>query len=180
MKIIISEEQFDKYQQKMLEAINKYGFSDAVNMLGINALRLAKLTNIPIKGDTFFKKNEVVVGQLLKDLVNLDDVYNECELDYDYSEGTIAWRCNFDDKYYTNTYATPYYTNNDSTPIETIGFMVDENDYFDINGYLKEMKSPTEFNNVDELISWFENEYKPMVYKTIKIHLKQFKEKYNL
>jgi hypothetical protein len=58
--------------------------------------------------------------------------------------------------------------------------MVDENDYFDIDGYIKKMESPTEFKNIDELIRWFENEYKPTVYKTIKIHLKFFKEKYNL
>jgi hypothetical protein len=180
MKIIISEEQFDKHKQKMLDSVNKFGFLETVDMLGINRMRLAQIINFPIKGDTFFKHNEIMVGQLLKDLVELDDVYNGCELDYIDGEGTIAWRCNFDNKYYTNTYATPYYTNNDSTPIETIGFMVDENDYFDIDGYIKKMESPTEFKNIDELIRWFENEYKPTVYKTIKIHLKFFKEKYNL
>ena len=82
MKIIITEEQFDKYQQKMLDSVNKYGFLETVKMLGINRMRLAQLTNIPIKGDTFFDKNEVVVGQLLKDLVAIDKVYNECNLIY--------------------------------------------------------------------------------------------------
>jgi rRNA-processing protein FCF1 len=46
------------------------------------------------------------------------------------------------------------------------------------NEYSTGIHSPSEFKNVDELISWFENEYKPVVYKAIKRHLKEFKEKY--
>ena len=188
MRIIISEEQFDKYQQKMLDAINKYGFSDAVNILGINSMRLAQLTNIPIKGDTFFKHNEIVVGQLLKDLVELDDVYNECDLFYDTMSRTISWSCNFNDGNQiinTLTYATPYYNDNDMTPVETNEFVVmkdgETEDYGSMsNSYWTSILSPIEFNNVGELISWFENEYKPVVYKAIKRHLKEFKGEYNL
>jgi len=194
MKIIITEEQFDKYQQKMLDTINKYGFLETVNMLGINRMRLAQLTNIPIKGDTFFDKNEVVVGQLLKDLVNLDDVYNECDLFYHSMSKTISWSCTFDDGEQlinTLTYATPYYNDNDMTPVETKKFVVmkdgekEENrsmsEYGDMsNNYWTIIHSPTEFKNINELISWFENEYKPIVYKAIKRHLKHFKEEYNL
>jgi hypothetical protein len=188
MKIIISEEQFDKYQQKMLDSINKYGFLETVNMLGINRLKLTQLTNIPIKGDTFFDKNEVVVGQLLKDLVNLDDVYNECDLIYDTMSRSIHWVCRFDEGNQiikTLTYSSPYYNDNDMTPIDTDEFEVikdGESEVYDrmSNGYSTGIHSPTEFNNVDELISWFENEYKPITYRAIKRHLKHFKEEYNL
>ena len=186
MKIIITKEQFDKYQQKMLDSVNKYGFLETVNMLGINRMRLAQLTNIPIKGDTFFDKNEVVVGQLLKDLVNLDDVYNECDLIYDSMSRTIHWNCTFNDGEQiinTLTYATPYYDDNNMTPVDTDEFEVikdgESEDYGGMsNEYSTVIDSPTKFNNVDELISWFENEYKPVVYKAIKRHLKQFKEEY--
>lgn len=188
MRIIITEEQFDKYQQKMIDAVNKFGFLETVDMLGINRLRLAQLTNIPIKGDTFFKKNEVVVGQLLKDLVNLDDVYNECDLIYDSMSRSIHWVCRFDEPNQiikTLTYATPYYNDNDMTPVETNEFEVikdgESEEYGSMsNDYWTSILSPTEFNNVDELISWFENEYKPVTYRAIKRHLKQFKEEYNL
>ena len=189
MKIIISEEQFDKYQQKMLDAINKYGFLETANMLGLSRMRLAQLTNIPIKGDTFFNHNEVVVGQLLKDLVNLDDVYNECDLIYDSMSGIIDWNCRFDNGeqiIYSLSYATPYYNHNNMTPIESDSFEVFKNggqktyDMRRSSEYSTSIHSPTEFKNVDELISWFENEYKPVVYKTIKRYLKQFKKEYKL
>jgi len=188
MKIIITEEQFDKYQQKMLDSINKYGFLETAKMLGINRMRLAQLTNIPIKGDTFFDKNEVVVGQLLKDLVAIDKVYNECNLIYEPLEGIVSWVCRFDDGNQiikTLTYATPYYTDNDMTNVETNEFEVikdgEKEEYGSMsNDYWTSILSPTEFNNVDELISWFENEYKPITYRAIKRHLKQFKEEYKL
>jgi hypothetical protein len=186
MKIIITEEQFDKYQQKMIDAVNKFGFLETANMLGLGRMRLAQLTSIPIKGDTFFNKNEVVVGQLLKDLVNIDDVYNECDLIYESMSRSIHWVCRFDDGNQiikTLTYATPYYNDNDMTPVETNEFEVmkdgETEEYGSMsNEYSTGIHSPTEFNNVDELISWFENEYKPVVYKAIKRHLKQFKEEY--
>jgi hypothetical protein len=111
----------------MLDSVNKYGFLETVNMLGINRMRLAQLTNIPIKGDTFFDKNEVVVGQLLKDLVNLDDVYNECDLIYDTMSRTIHWVCKFEEGNQiikTLTYSSPYWESNDMTPVETNEFEV--------------------------------------------------------
>jgi hypothetical protein len=69
------------------------------------------------------------------------------------------------------------------TPIDTDEFEVikdgESEDYGGMsNEYSTVIDSPTKFNNVDELISWFENEYKPVVYKAIKRHLKQFKEEY--
>ena len=186
MKIIITEEQFDKYQQKMLDSVNKYGFLETAKMLGINRMKLAQLTNIPIMGDTFFKKNEVIVGQLLNDLVNLDNVYKECELIYGSFSKTIHWNCTFNDgeqTINTLTYATPYYNDSDMTPVDTDEFEVikdgESEDYGGMsNEYSTGIHSPTEFKNVDELISWFENEYKPMVYRAIKRHLNQFKEEY--
>jgi len=111
MKIIITEEQFDKYQQKMIDAVKKFGFLETSNMLGVGRLRLAQLTNLPIKGDTFFDKGEVVVGQLLNDLVAMDNVYNECVLDWDSMGKIFIWKCSFDDGdqiIKTITYATPY------------------------------------------------------------------------
>jgi hypothetical protein len=71
------------------------------------------------------------------------------------------------------------------TPVETNEFEVikdeEKEEYGSMsNDYWTSILSPTEFNNIDELISWFENEYKPITYRAIKRHLKQFKEEYNL
>ena len=186
MKIIISENQLKKNPKAIKALVDEVGLDAAIDMLGLSRMRLAQLTNIPIKGDTFFDKNEVVVGQLLKDLVAIDDVYNECDLIYDTMSRSIHWVCRFDEANQiikTLTYATPYYNDNDMTPVETNEFEVikdgESEEYGNMsNEYWTSILSPTEFNNVDELISWFENEYKPVVYKAIKRHLKEFKEEY--
>jgi hypothetical protein len=186
MKIIIKEEQLKKNPKAIKALVDEVGLDAAIDMLGLSRMRLAQLTNIPIKGDTFFDKNEVVVGQLLKDLVAIDNVYNECDLIYDTMSRSIHWVCRFDEanqKIKTLTYATPYYNDNDMTPVETNEFEVikdgESEDYGGMsNEYSTVIDSPTKFNNVDELISWFENEYKPVVYKAIKRHLKEFKEEY--
>jgi hypothetical protein len=186
MKVIISENQLKKNPKAIKALVDEVGLDVAADMLGLSRMRLAQLTNIPIKGDTFFDKNEVVVGQLLKDLVNLDDVYNECDLIYDSMSRTIHWNCTFNDGEQiinTLTYATPYYDDYNMTPIDTDEFEVikdgESEDYGGMsNEYSTSIHSPTEFKNADELISWFENEYKPITYRAIKRHLKQFKEEY--
>ena len=184
MKVIITE----THQQKMIDAVKKFGFLETVKMLGIGRLRLAQLTNLPIKGDTFFHKDEVLAGHLLKDLVDIDDVYNECDLIWDSMSRTLHWVCRFDDGdqiINTLTYATPYYNDNDMTHIETDNFEVikdgEKEEYGRMsNNYLGTINSPTMFENAGELINLFEDEYKPLTYMTIKRHLKQFKEDYNL
>jgi hypothetical protein len=42
--------------------------------------------------------------------------------------------------------------------------------------YSDKLKSPTEFENVDKLIDWFNNVYKPETYKIIKEHVKKFRK----
>jgi hypothetical protein len=186
MKVIISENQLKKNPKAIKALVDEVGLDAAIDMLGLSRMRLAQLTNIPIKGDTFFDKNEVVVGQLLKDLVAIDDVYNECDLIYDTMSRSIHWVCRFDEanqKIKTLTYATPYYNDNDMTPVETNEFEVikdgESEEYGNMsNEYWTSILSPTEFENVNALIKWFEEDYKLVVYKAIKRHLKEFKEKY--
>jgi hypothetical protein len=188
MKIIITESQKNNVKKGLLELINLYGFKSVAESQGMSKLQLAKMVDLPIKGDTFFDKNEVVVGQLLKDLVNLDDVYNECDLIYDFMSGTIHWNCTFNDGEQiinTLTYATPYYNDNNMTPVDTDEFEVIKDGESETYGgmsneYSTGIHSPTEFENVNVLIKWFEDDYKPVVYKAIKRHLKEFKEEYNL
>ena len=94
MKIIITENQMDKFIQKMKMSIKKYGFVDTANMLGIDKLKLAELSGLPIKGDTFHSENEIVVGDLLRDLVNQNKEYKNCTLHYSGLEGVVLWDCN--------------------------------------------------------------------------------------
>jgi hypothetical protein len=177
----------DKFKQKMIDTINKFGFLETVKLLSINRLRILQITKLPIKGDTFYNVNEIVVGQLLKDLVELDKIYNECDLVFDSVTKSVSWYCRFDDGkqvIHTLTYATPYWSSKDTTPIATSDFRVIEDgekeDYEKMSNYNTSILSPIEFKDVDELVNWFNNEYKPIVYKTIKTHIKKFKKLYNI
>jgi hypothetical protein len=184
MKIIITEGQFDKFKEKMIKSVKQFGFRDTVKMLGINKLKLAEITNLPIKGDTFHNDDEIVVGELLGDLVNKNNKYKNCELTHSYA-GTIDWTCRFkDDKNYYDieSYATPYWDSNDKTLLDIVNITItpiglpedkDENDV--VGDYFMETESPEVFENVDELEEWFEDEYKPWVYNQIVSVLEKYK-----
>ena len=46
MKIIITEEQFDKFTTKIRQLIDNQGFIEASEMMGINKLKLAEMTKL--------------------------------------------------------------------------------------------------------------------------------------
>jgi len=173
--------------EELRELVNEYGFYDIAESQGMSKLKLAKMVELPIKSHSN-NDNEIFVRQLLKELVEIDDVYNECDLIYDSFSGTINWSCRFDDGNQiinTLTYATPYFNEDDTgrTPVETDEFEVIKDDekeeYGTMSGiYFNTIHSPSEFKNVDKLIHWFENDYKLDVYNKIKIHLEDFKERY--
>ena len=173
--------------EELRELVNEYGFYDIAESQGMSKLKLAKMVDFPIKSHGI-DDNEIFVRQLLKELVEIDDVYNECDLIYDSFSGTINWSCRFDDGNQiikTLSYATPYFNEDDTgrTPVETDEFEVIKDDekeeYGTMSGiYFNTIHSPSEFKNVDKLIHWFENDYKLDVYKVIKTHLEDFKERY--
>jgi hypothetical protein len=179
--------EIEELRKSLLELVNQYGFYDSAESQGMSKLKLAKMVDLPIKSHGI-DDNEIFVRQLLKELVEIDDVYNECDLIYDSFSRTINWSCRFDDGNQiinTLTYATPYFNEDDTgrTPVETDEFEVIKDDekeeYGTMSGiYFNTIHSPSEFKNVDKLIHWFENDYKLGVYKAIKTHLKDFKERY--
>ena len=180
--------EIEELRKSLLELVNQYGFYDSAESQGISKLRLAKMVDLPIKSHGN-NDNEIVVRQLLKELVEINDVYNECELSYDSFSGTINWVCSFDEgnkTIFSLTYATPYYDEDDDyymTTVETNEIDVvkdgEKEEYGSMSSiYWNSIPSPSEFKNVDKLIHWFENDYKLGVYKAIKTHLKDFKERY--
>ena len=179
--------EIEELRKSLLELVNQYGFYDSAESQGMSKLKLAKIVDLPIKSESN-NDNEIVVRQLLKDLVEIDDVYNECGLSYDSFSGTINWDCSFDEgnqMITTLTYATPYFTEDDDgrVPVETNEIEVvkdgEKEEYGSMGHiYWTSIHSPTEFKNADKLIHWFENDYKLDVYKVIKTHLKDFKERY--
>lgn len=177
----------DKFVLKMKDAVKKYGFVDTAKMIGINKFKLAELTELPIKGDTFQESNEIVVGDLLPDLVKENPNYKHCELFYYDLDGAIQWYCKLmdEDNYYSVTvYATPYWGYLDTTQIDLTNIEVtpkdspeDENEYETFGNYYKTFENPKSFNDLNELINWFENVYKPKTYSEILDLVEQFKLK---
>ena len=186
MKIIITEDQMDKFIQKMKNTIEKYGFLNTVKMIGIDKLKLAKLTELPVKGDTFQASNEIVVGDLLGDIVKESPNYKTCELDFDRFSKSVRWDCKLkdEDNYYNiSVYATPYWVSDKITPVELIYAEVtpinspeDKNEYDGLS-YYNQFDCPSSYNNVNELIDWFENTYKPQTYSEIVDLVKRFKSR---
>jgi hypothetical protein len=185
MKIVITENQMDKFAQKLRMGIEKHGFTDTARMTGMNKLKLAELSGLPIKGDTFHSENEIVVGDLLRDLVNQNREYKTCELHYSGLEGIVEWNCRFkdDENYYRLTIAaTPYWDGN-NTPIDMFNVEVtpiyspeDKKEFETINDYLHEFDCPKSFENANELMDWFREIYIPKTYDIIVKSLEDFKE----
>jgi hypothetical protein len=100
----------------------------------------------------------------------------------------LEWECDFvenDKVYQTNTWATPYDDGKYETPVEssyTKVYMLEDGeeltDYETGGQYTSEFKNKSKFKNVDDLIDWFENEYKPKTYKIILNQLKKIKKDY--
>ena len=185
MKIIITEDQMDKFVQKMKNAVQKYGFLDTVKMIGIDKLKLARLTELPIKGDTFHDANEIVVLDLLRDIVEESPNYKNCELSFDRFGKAVRWNCKLkdEDNYYSVTvYASPYW-DDFSTPVEltyaevTPIYSPEDKEEYGLSTYATEFECPKSFNDVNELIDWYENSYKPQTYSEIMDLVERFKSR---
>lgn len=186
MKIIITESQKEELEKEYAEGIRERGFLETADLHSLKKLMLAKLSGLPISGDTFHNKNEIVVGNLLGDLVNLNREYSACTLHYDF-EGIVGWKCNFmDDKnyYILRVAATPYWDGDNSTPIDMFNVEVtpiyspENRREFDTSGnYYDEFECPESFENASKLVDWFKDEYIPKTYDIIVESYKEFKER---
>lgn len=187
MKIIITEDQMDKFTSKFRGLIEKHGFVEVSEMMGINKLKLAEMSGLPIKGDIrdsrFTDDSEIVISDLLSDLIKKDNKYKTCELGY-YGDGVLLWECRFKDEenyYFVGVDVTPYWDGDNQTQVSITNVHItpidspkDKKEY-DVNRYDDRFDCPESFKNVDELIDWFENEYKPTAYNKIVEMLEDFK-----
>jgi hypothetical protein len=187
MKIIMTEDQMDKFTSKFRQLIEKHGFVEVSEMMGINKLKLAEMSGLPIKGDIrdsrFIDDSEIVISDLLSDLIKKDNKYKTCELGY-YNDGVLLWECRFKDEenyYLVGVDVSPYWDGDNETQVSITNVHItpidspkDKKEY-EVNRYVDRFDCPELFNNVDELIVWFENEYKPTAYNMIIDMLEDFK-----
>jgi hypothetical protein len=171
MKLIITEDRFIKTIKKLFD---EEGFDEASNTLGIGKIKLAQILNIPIKGDDFYEQHEAVAYMFLSDLVDMNKEYENCELHYHKRDGSIQWICYWNhngEELDTLSYSTPYYAGN-STPVQTDYLTSTEGegsyDARNDDESYGSFDNPDGFNNVDELVEWFESVYLPTTYEMIK------------
>jgi superfamily I DNA/RNA helicase len=187
MKIIISESQKNKVKEALLELINKYGFDNTAESQGMSKLKLAKMLELEI--DVFNAEDNIpVVENFLTELIDLNDEYQNCKLSYQSHFGYLEWECNFvenDKVYQTTTWATPFYDGQYSTQVDSNSaevYMLEDGtklDEYEVDGqYISEFENKSSFENVDDLIDWFENKYKPETYEIILNQLEQIKQDY--
>jgi hypothetical protein len=187
MKIIITESQKEELENEYAEGIRKRGFLETADLHSLKKLMLAKLSGLPIKGDTFHNENEITVGNLLRDLVNRNREYETCTLHYEGMSGIVEWDCKFmdDENYYRLTIAaTPYWDGHNTTPIDMFNVEVtpinspeDKREFDTTIDYFNEFECPESFENASKLVDWFKDEYIPKTYDIIVESYKEFKER---
>jgi len=177
MKIIISEEQLDKMKSKLMGLVNKEGFDGVAKMLGISKLKLFKLVDYGMK--------ELGVYNLFPIMVEENNIYKGCEITVDYFEEgyRIEWLYEMDmdgGKLFVVSIVTPdfdegaVYVDNSHSFVE--GGIINFQSYN--NGLDYKVKTisydiPTDFDSIDEMMNWYNNEYLLKTYEIIKRQAKE-------
>ena len=185
MKVIISEEQLDKMKSKLMGLIDKMGFFDAAEMLGISDIKLLGMIDYDI--------SKLKLSDLFAILVEIQNKYKGCEIEIDWfneSDYGVYWVYKEQiGNYEINsvTMALPEFDRG-KVYVENSHCWVDNNlttsDFNNITDYivrLIDFDIPTEFNSWDDMVKWYENEYFPKTYKIIEKQafeiIKQLKQK---
>jgi hypothetical protein len=154
--------------KKIQELIEQHGLTDASKITGLPRYELVRITDYPI--------NHEIANILLWDLKYdnlLPTVYKNCEISIDSFDGVFYWEYKGPDDEKMLTMATPFWDGNNITPVESIeykinGFTIDE-------GFYIELKSRIEFDNIEDLLTWYKHFYLPKVYKLILSNLERFR-----
>lgn len=207
MKIIITESQLElinenRVSETLRDEIKEFGLYKTAEKFSMSNIQLAMKSNIEIIGSDkdVISENDVTVDDLLKELIKMNQQYKNCKLYYYSMSSHIEWECEWENEddvieVKTSADATPYKYG------KSIPLFVFDLTYYDkqrkyypknlTNILVKENGEnicPDKFENVNDLIYWFDNVYKPIVYKNIFSLMEQymdekgikilFKEKY--
>jgi len=177
-------------KKRLRKLVDEHGLRGAAEILGLNQADLAVELNIPI--------NHELANQVLFDLYQLGklpEVYREYEIFVDRFNATFEWRMDSptdyygDDAEYEETfagYATPFWDGSDYTPVEAIYYTVTKDgktmiDKEMMGDYFQELKSITEFRNLEHLLVWYRDFYLPNVYYILnRLFLRDIREESKL
>ena len=182
MKIIISESQysniFESNNEKQSNLIYKM-WNDGMNIYEISELIGLKESQVVL----YLKDKHIMVDcglayeivQILykTSLINKKFNFNNGKmfLEMDYGDFSVSVEFEFNDINYNLTgMATPYYNGNCSTPVDGSYFQDKNNgeylDVYDNSGEYIE-NTPTNFNSIQELIDFLNNDYPKQLIKPI-------------
>ena len=169
MRYIITENQYEKIQNQILNSIKKHGFYDAMNAHKLSVEGLHKIFgegNLP-KFDCndlyqifgYFVFNNLVQTKF--------EIKKNGSISFyaDSFSGTNFFRRKFKDSTMIDGYATPYFDGNCSLPLDADFYVYninddEEPDEIDIVGeYQESVKLPKQWNSFMEMKNWLENDY---------------------
>jgi len=171
MKVIISEEQLDKMKSKLMGLIDKMGFLNTAEMLGVSEIKLLGMIDYDISGITLF--------DLFPVLVDIKKEYKGCEIVVDWYKDDdygVYWVYNEQvGNYQINciTMAFPefpigkIYVENAHCWVDNNLEISDFNNKIDYDVETINYEIPTKFDSWDDMVKWYENEYFPKTYKII-------------
>jgi len=167
-----------KVKDKILKLIDEVGLWDTKRILGVSLTQLIKFAGLKIHHGL---ANEVIIDNISNG--NLPTEYKEFKISRNF-DGVVYWQGKFYGQHFLPNVvetiwvmATPFWDGMKTTPVETDWYsLVDtSNDTLidEIQGggdYFKELKGVDSFDNVDELINWYNEVYLPSVYELIMTH----------
>jgi hypothetical protein len=171
----------DNFNERVKELIKRSGsVKEAARITGLSYLNILRLSGYPINGCEMIYDTLHSVWTDMESKKSLHTNVNGYDIDMDYMRGSLIWsRTKMSDVY--SFYATPYWDGNCTIPITV--------DYLKIHGLdnrmfwlegdgdnIDEIPAQEYFNNIDELITYFNDVYVPTVYFTIESYLKKTKK----
>lgn len=149
------------------ELINKFGINQTSKILGISQFEIVKKSGIKLNTD-----NSYLMIMELFDNNQIPKIYKEFELEIDKFVGTIIWKGELKNELLETivVYATPFWDGDPLIPIDVENYTITTNDEtweYEQPDVFKTIKTKNEFENIDELIVWYNDIYLPTVYNVI-------------
>jgi hypothetical protein len=157
-----------------MDTLNEFGLRYTAKMLGISLAKVTELAKSPIGPDV---ANDILIEKMNSG--ELKNKYEDFEIHSDFNN-VFYWESttktgHFPDDIFEQitVAATPFWDGEKYTPVEIEWFTLlndDGNNVIEMEGegsFYKALEHQTNFENVVELLNWYEEFYLPTVYDTI-------------
>ena len=171
-KILLEETRMESLVKKY---INQFGINETAKMMGLTITRIIEMSNFPINSEI---ANEILIENL--DKGKLKDTYKGFKIQSNL-DGVVYWDGELKTGEFLPNYtevitvmATPFWDGVDYTPVEIDWFTLEDRsrkigkqvvvETEGAGNYYKALQDKTRFNNVEELLNWYDEVYLHGVY----------------